>query len=83
MVDETKIISNSAGVYNEYVYSATVGPVLFPENDILELIVYEVTGTCLMKIDVLGGVTSTVDVPEIQTARPHEYYKRNRRRRAC
>lgn len=82
MVDQERTIVG--GSFTAYTFSTIAGVVTFLSDDILLLIVYETAGTVTMEYGQPVLVpASRVDTPAIVTVRPHEYYKRNRRRRSA
>lgn len=81
LVDSERTIIGSS--FTLYTFTLLQDLVTFEADDILLLIVYETEGTATMETDQPGLNASRVAAPAIVTVRPHEYYKRQRRRRSC
>ncbi len=82
IIDATKVISGASFSLYSWLVSG-VAPITFLADDILLLVLYETEGAAILQYDQSGSRFSFVQVPSIVTVRPHEYYKRQRRRRAC
>ena len=81
LVDEDLAVVGRS--YTQYNFSGTGPQIYLAQNDLLMAILTAIAGTVSVEYEQPGIVVSQIAVPDVVTARPHEYYKRNRRRRSA
>lgn len=80
----TETLTVSSGTFVAHTFSGSAGRVIFESLDRLMLIVTKLAGGCTIEYDQPEAVNSSwITIPDRTTVRPHEVYKRNRRRRSA
>lgn len=81
MLNMDMLVSTS---WEERTFSgAAVGRVIFPESSLLLCVVRVLSGAIDIRFNDDLTLVSRVEAPDLISVRPHEYYKRMRRRRSC
>lgn len=82
IMDEDRAVASAS--YTLHTFTATPAQVVFNANDLLMLILKENSGNAHIEYNQTGfGNVSLLQIPDVVPVRPHEYYKRQRRRRSA